>query len=67
MKHFQEITILIAVEDFGTGSSCGLDAVVDALEGLGSDGISLLDYSNPVDKIQRDKETSNANNNNVSR
>ena len=56
MKRFQEITIIIAVEDFGTGSGCGLDAVISALEGLGADGISLLDYSSPIDKILTDKE-----------
>jgi len=55
MKHFQEITVLISVDDYGTGSSCGLDAVVGALEGMTADGISLIDYSDPVDKVLIDK------------
>lgn len=51
MKHFQEITILIAVDDYGTTLSCGLDAVVAALEGMTADGVSLIDYSNPKNKL----------------
>ena len=55
MKHFQEITVLIAVDDYGTGSSCGLDAVVGALEGMAADGVSLIDYSNPKNKLLVDE------------
>ena len=55
MKHFQEITVTISVDDYGTGSSCGLDAVVGALEGMTADGISLIDYSDPKIKILVDK------------
>lgn len=55
MKHFQEITVLISVDDYGTGSSCGLDAVVGALEGMAADGVSLIDYSNPKNKLLVDE------------
>ena len=55
MKHFQEITVLIAVDDYGTGSSCGLDAVVGALEGMAADGVSLIAYSNPKNKLLVDE------------
>jgi len=56
MKHFQEITVLIAVDDYGAGLwCCGLDAVVGALEGMTADGVSLIDYSNPKIKILVDE------------
>jgi|TARA_R110001606_G_scaffold388951_1_gene554632 hypothetical protein len=55
MKHFQEITVLISVDDYGTERSCGLDAVVGALEGMTADGVSLIDYSNPKNKLLVDE------------
>tara|TARA_R110000824_G_scaffold316903_1_gene504125 strand:+ start:86 stop:259 length:174 start_codon:yes stop_codon:yes gene_type:complete len=55
MKHFQEITVLISVDDYGTERSCGLDAVVGALEGMAADGVSLIDYSDPKNKLLVDE------------
>ena len=51
MKKFEEITVLIAVDDYGGNPNCvtGLDSVLAAIRGL--DEVMLIDYSNPVDKF----------------
>jgi hypothetical protein len=54
MKHFQEITITIAIEDYGTGT--GVDSVTEALmDSPYMDGVELIDCSKPRDKILVDK------------
>jgi hypothetical protein len=56
MKKFEEITVLIAVDDYGGNPNhvTGLDSVLAAIEEL--DQVMLIDYSNPVDKVLVDKE-----------
>jgi|10_taG_2_1085330.scaffolds.fasta_scaffold214699_4 hypothetical protein len=56
MKKFEEITVLIAVDDYGGNPNyvTGLDSVLAAIREL--DEVMLIDYSNPVDKVLVDKE-----------